>query len=49
MAKPITKPIADAAVKTRILKSFKGITGSAAKRSTKTNATAKATPIAAVK
>ena len=49
MAKPMTKPMALAAVKTRTRKSFSGITGSAATRSTKTKATASTTPSTAVR
>jgi hypothetical protein len=48
MANPMTKPMALAALKTLSLKSLSGITGSAATRSTKRNATANATPRAAV-
>jgi hypothetical protein len=48
IAKPITKPIALAAEKTRTVKRCSGITGSAATRSTNTNPTAIMTPTAAV-
>ena len=44
MANPMTKPMELAALKTRIPKSFSGITGSAAPRSAKTKATARTTP-----
>ena len=47
MAKPMTKPMALAAVKTRTRKSASGITGSAATRSAKTKATARTTPTTA--
>ncbi len=49
IAKPITKPIALAEVKTRIRKSVKGMTGSAATRSTRTKATASTIPSTAVR
>ena len=48
MAKPMTKPMALAALKTRSRKSLSGITGSAAERSTKRKATASTTPRTAV-
>ena len=49
MAKPMTKPMALAALKTRSRNSFSGITGSAARRSAKRNATASTTPRTAVR
>ncbi len=49
MAKPMTKPMALAALKTRSRKSFSGITGSAAPRSARRNASASTTPRTAVK
>ncbi len=48
MAKPITKPMALAALKTRTVNSFNGITGSAANRSAKKKPTASTTPRTAV-
>ena len=47
MAKPMTKPMALAAVKTRTRKSESGMTGSAAARSARTKATARTTPTVA--
>ncbi len=49
MANPMTKPMELAALKTRTRKSFSGITGSAATRSARRNATASTTPRTAVK
>ena len=49
MAKPMTKPMELAAEKTRMRKSFMGMTGSAAAISTKTKATRSSTPIPAVR
>ncbi len=48
MAKPITKPMELAALKTRTRKSFSGITGSAATRSAWSQPTPNATPSTAV-
>ena len=49
MAKPITKPMALAAVKTRIRKRLSGITGSTARCSTSRKPAASTTPRPAVK